>query len=180
MVRARRGRPRDEPRCTRRRRIIQKSGFLSGLERSDMNQRHAVIVDAVRTPMGKRDGMLRNWHPVDLLAHTLGGLVQRNRLDPELIDDVITGCVMQAGEQALNIGRNAVLGAGFPESVPATTVDRQCGSSQQAIHFAAQGVIAGSYDVVIACGVESMTRVSMGSSTRNGPGTPFGPAVMRR
>ena len=145
-----------------------------------MNERQAVIVDAVRTPMGKRDGMLRNWHPVDLLAHTLGGLVQRNRLDPELIDDVITGCVMQAGEQALNIGRNAVLAAGFPESVPATTVDRQCGSSQQAIHFAAQGVIAGSYDVVIACGVESMTRVPMGSSTKNGPGKPFGPAVMRR
>ena len=145
-----------------------------------MNERQAVIVDAVRTPMGKRDGMLRNWHPVDLLAHTLGGLVQRNRLDPELIDDVITGCVMQAGEQALNIGRNAVLAAGFPESVPATTVDRQCGSSQQAIHFAAQGVIAGSYDVVIACGVESMTRVPMGSTTKNGPGKPFGPAVMRR
>ena len=145
-----------------------------------MNNRHAVIVDAVRTPMGKRDGMLRNWHPVDLLAHTLGGLVQRNRLDPELIDDVISGCVMQAGEQALNIGRNAVLAAGFPESVPATTVDRQCGSSQQAIHFAAQGVIAGSYDVVIACGVESMTRIPMGSSTKNGPGKPFGPAVLRR
>ncbi len=145
-----------------------------------MNERHAVIVDAVRTPRGKRDGMLRNWHPVDLLAHTLGGLVQRNRLDPALIDDVITGCVMQAGEQALNIGRNAVLAAGFPESVPATTVDRQCGSSQQAIHFAAQGVIAGSYDVVIACGVESMTRVPMGSSTKNGPGNPFGPALMRR
>jgi len=145
-----------------------------------MNIRQAVIVDAVRTPMGKRDGMLRNWHPVDLLAHTLGGLVQRNRLKPELIDDVITGCVMQAGEQAANIGRNAVLAAGFPESVPATTVDRQCGSSQQAIHFAAQGVIAGSYDIVIACGVESMTRVPMGSSAKNGPGKPFGPAVMRR
>ena len=145
-----------------------------------MNERRAVIVDAVRTPMGKRDGMLRNWHPVDLLGHTLGGLGQRNRLDPELIDDVITGCVMQAGEQALNIGRNAVLAAGFPESVPATTVDRQCGSSQQAIHFAAQGVIAGSYDVVIACGVESMTRVPMGTSTKNVPGKPLGPAVMRR
>jgi len=142
--------------------------------------REAVIVDAVRTPMGKREGMLRNWHPVDLLAHTLNGLVQRNRLQPELIEDVIAGCVMQAGEQALNIGRNAVLAAGFPESVPGTTVDRQCGSSQQAIHFAAQGVIAGSYDVVIACGVESMTRVPMGASVKNGPGKPFGPAVMRR
>ncbi|HKD15516.1 MAG TPA: thiolase family protein [Candidatus Angelobacter sp.] len=142
--------------------------------------RQAVIVDAVRTPMGKRDGMLRNWHPVDLLAHTLSGLVQRNRLNPELIDDVITGCVMQAGEQAANIGRNAVLAAGFPESVPGTTVDRQCGSSQQAVHFAAQGVLAGSYDIVIACGVESMTRVPMGSSAKNGPGKPFGPAVMKR
>lgn len=145
-----------------------------------MNNREAVIVDAVRTPMGKRDGMLRSWHPVDLLAHTLSGLVQRNHLAPELIDDVITGCVMQAGEQALNIGRSAVLAAGFPESVPATTVDRQCGSSQQAIHFAAQGVLAGSYDVAIACGVESMTRVPMGASVKNGPGKPFGPAMMRR
>jgi len=145
-----------------------------------MNNRDAVIVDAVRTPMGKRDGMLRNWHPVDLLAHTLGGLVQRNRLDPQMVDDVIAGCVMQAGEQAYNIGRNAVLAAGFPESVPSTTVDRQCGSSQQAIHFAAQGVLAGSYDIVIACGVESMTRVPMGASAKNGPGMPFGPAVMKR
>src|ERR1700746_3835356 len=145
-----------------------------------MINRDAVIVDAVRTPMGKREGMLRNWHPVDLLAHTLSGLVQRNHLNPEMVDDVIAGCVMQAGEQAANIGRNAVLGAGFPESVPATPVDRQCGSSQQAIHFAAQGVLAGSYDVVIACGVESMTRVPMGSSAKNGPGKPFGPAVMKR
>src|SRR5215467_3047569 len=145
-----------------------------------MNIRQAVIVDAVRTPMGKRDGMLRNWHPVDLLAHTLNGLVQRNHLNPELVEDVITGCVMQAGEQAANVGRNAVLAAGFPESVPATTVDRQCGSSQQAIHFAAQGVLAGSYDVAIACGVESMTRVPMGASAANGPGKPFGPAMMRR
>lgn len=142
--------------------------------------REAVIVDAVRTPMGKRDGMLRNWHPVDLLAHTLSGLVQRNHLKPELIDDVIAGCVMQAGEQSLNVARNAVLAAGFPESIPGTTVDRQCGSSQQAIHFAAQGIIAGSYDVAIGCGVESMTRVPMGSSTKNGPGRPFGPAMMRR
>jgi len=145
-----------------------------------MSPREAVIIDAVRTPMGKRDGVLRNWHPVDLLAHTIGGLVQRSRLNPEMVDDVIAGCVMQAGEQAYNIGRNAVLAAGFPESVPATTVDRQCGSSQQAIHFAAQGVLAGSYDIVIACGVESMTRVPMGASAKNGPGMPFGPAVMRR
>jgi len=140
----------------------------------------AVIVDAVRTPMGKRDGMLKTWHPVDLLGHTLGGLIQRNKLKPELIDDVIAGCVMQAGEQSLNVARNAVLSAGLPESIPGTTVDRQCGSSQQAIHFAAQGVIAGSYDVVIACGVESMSRVPMGASAANGPGKPFGPAMMRR
>ena len=142
--------------------------------------REAVIVDAVRTPMGRRDGMLKDWHPVDLLAHTLRGLVARNKLKPELIDDVIAGCVMQAGEQSVNVARNAVLAAGFPESVPGTTVDRQCGSSQQAIHFAAQGVIAGSYDVAIACGVECMTRVPMGSSASNGPGKPFGPGVMRR
>src|SRR5258708_8654958 len=134
----------------------------------------------MRTPLGRREGMLKNWHPVDLLGHTLSALVQRNKLNPELIDDVIAGCVMQVGEQALNLGRNAVLAAGFPESVPATTVDRQCGSSQQAIHFAAQGVMAGSYDVAVACGVESMTRVPMGSAATNGPGKPFGPAMMRR
>ncbi len=142
--------------------------------------REAVIVDAVRTPLGRRDGMLKNWHPVDLLGFTLAGLAKRNRLDPALIDDVIAGCVGQVGEQAFNVGRNAVLAAGFPESVPGTTVDRQCGSSQQAIHFAAQGVIAGSYDIAIGCGVESMTRVSMGASAANGPGKPFGPAMMRR
>src|SRR5690348_4565957 len=143
-------------------------------------KREAVIIDAVRTPLGRRDGMLKSWHPVDLLGFTLKGLVVRNKLDPARIDDVIAGCVMQVGEQTANVTRNAVLAAGFPESVPATTVDRQCGSSQQAIHFAAQGVIAGSYDVVIACGVESMTRVPMGASAANGPGKPFGPAMMRR
>jgi len=147
---------------------------------AETKMREAVVIDAVRTPLGRRDGMLKEWHPVDLLAHTLGGLVQRNKLDPRLIDDVIGGCVMQVGEQSVNVTRNAVLAAGFPESVPATTVDRQCGSSQQAIHFAAQGVIAGSYDVVIACGVESMTRVPMGSAAASGPGKPFGPAMMRR
>jgi acetyl-CoA acyltransferase len=141
--------------------------------------REAVIVDAVRTPLGRRDGKLKSWHPVDLLGFTLKGLVARNKLDPALIDDVIAGCVMQVGEQTANVGRNAVLAAGFPESVPGTTVDRQCGSSQQAIHFAAQGVIAGSYDIVIGCGVESMTRVPMGSSA-NGPGKPFGPVMMGR
>jgi acetyl-CoA acyltransferase len=106
--------------------------------------RQAVIIDALRTPLGRRDGTLKSWHPVDLLGFTLKGLVERNKLDPALIDDVIAGCVGQVGEQAFNVGRNAVLAAGFPESVPGTTVDRQCGSSQQAIHFAAQGVIAGS------------------------------------
>jgi len=140
----------------------------------------AVIVDAVRTPLGRRDGMLKAWHPVDLLGHTLNGLVQRNKLKAELVDDVIAGCVMQVGEQSVNVGRNAALAAGFPESVPGTTVDRQCGSSQQAIHFAAQGVMAGSYEIAIACGVESMTRVPMGASAANGPGRPFGPAMMRR
>jgi acetyl-CoA acetyltransferase family protein len=141
--------------------------------------REAVIVDAVRTPVGKREGALKNWHPVDLLAHTLQAVAERNRLDPELVDDVIGGCVMQVGEQGVNVTRNAVLAAGWPESVPATTVDRQCGSSQQAVHFAAQGVMAGAYDVAIACGVECMTRVPLGSSAA-GPGAPFGPAMMRR
>jgi acetyl-CoA acyltransferase len=110
----------------------------------------------------------------------LRALVDRNDLDPALVDDVILGCLTQTGEQALNVGRNAVLAAGFPESVPGTTVDRQCGSSQQAIHFAAQGVMAGAYDLVVAAGVESMTRVPMGSSIVNGPGKPFGPRVMQR
>jgi acetyl-CoA acetyltransferase family protein len=141
--------------------------------------REAVIVDAVRTPVGRRDGALKSWHPVDLLGHTLKTIVQRNKLDPALVDDVIAGCVGQAGEQAFNVARNAVLAAGFPESVPGTTVDRQCGSSQQAAHFAAQGVMAGSYDVAIACGVECMSRVPMGSNGA-GPGKPFGPMVMRR
>ena len=143
------------------------------------DMREAVIVDAVRTPVGRRDGGLKSWHPVDLLGHTLKTIVQRNKLDPALVDDVVAGCVGQAGEQAFNVARNAVLAAGFPESVPGTTVDRQCGSSQQAAHFAAQGVIAGSYDIAIACGVECMTRVPMGSNGA-GPGKPFGPMVMRR
>ena len=139
----------------------------------------AVLVDAVRTPGGKRNGKLRGWHAADLAAEALKGLVARNDLDPALIDDVVMGCVMQVGEQALNVGRNAVLAAGFPESVPATTVDRQCGSSQQAVHFAAQGVMAGAYDVVVAAGVEAMSRVPMGASMQVG-GMPFGPSVFRR
>ena len=140
----------------------------------------AVIVDAVRTAGGKRNGKLRNWHAVDLASEPLRALQQRNDLDPSLVDDVITGCVMQVGEQSLNVGRNAVLAAGWPESVPATTIDRQCGSSQQAIHFAAQGVMAGAYDVVVASGVESMTRTPMGSSVVRDLGYPFGPRMMKR
>jgi acetyl-CoA acyltransferase len=141
----------------------------------------AVIVDAVRTAGGKRNGKLSGWHPADLAAETLKALVQRNDLDPALIDDVIMGCVMQVGAQAVNIGRNAVLAAGFPESVPSTTVDRQCGSSQQSAHFAAQGVIAGAYDVVIAAGVEVMSLVPMGASMGDGSyGLPFGETVGRR
>jgi len=140
----------------------------------------AVIVDAVRTPGGKRNGRLRGWHAVDLAAEPLKALVERNGLDPAQVDDVVVGCVMQVGEQALNIGRNAVLAAGFPESVPATTLDRQCGSSQQAIHFAAQGVMAGAYDVVIAAGIEHMTHTPMGSSVVRDLGFPFGPQVMGR
>ena len=141
---------------------------------------NAVIVDAVRTPGGKRNGKLKNWHAVDLAAEVLGALVTRNNLDPALIDDVIMGCVSQVGEQAFNIGRSAVLAAGWPESVPATTIDRQCGSSQQALHFAAQGVMAGAYDIVVAAGVEVMTRVPMGSSVGRDVGFPFGPRVGER
>jgi acetyl-CoA acyltransferase len=140
----------------------------------------AVIVDAVRTAGGKRNGKLRNWHAVDLASEALKALQERNSLDPSLVDDVIMGCVMQVSEQALNIGRNAVLAAGWPESVPATTIDRQCGSSQQALHFAAQGVMAGAYDVVVAAGVESMTRTPMGSSVVRELGYPFGPRMMAR
>jgi acetyl-CoA acetyltransferase family protein len=142
---------------------------------------NAVIVDAIRTPLGKRNGRLKDWHPVDLAAETLRAIVDRTGIDPGIVDDVVMGCVMQVGEQGVNIARNAVLAAGFPESVPATTVDRQCGSSQQAAHFAAQGVISGAYDVVIAAGVEVMTRVPMGSSMADGKyGFPFGPKVAAR
>ena len=141
----------------------------------------AVIVDAVRTPLGKRNGRLRDWHPVDLAAETLRALVDRTGIDPGLVDDVVMGCVMQVGEQSLNVARNAVLAAGFPDTVPGTTIDRQCGSSQQAAHFAAQGVIAGAYDIVIASGVEVMTRVPMGAAMADGKfGFPFGPKVGSR
>ncbi len=140
----------------------------------------AVIVDAVRTPMGRRNGLLKDWHPVDLSAETLVALAERNNLDPALVDDVIMGCVSQVGEQTFNVGRNAALGAGWPESVPGVTLDRQCGSSQQAAHFAAQGIMAGVYDVVVAAGVESMTRVPMGISFSQGPGKPFGSKMSAR
>ena len=140
----------------------------------------AVIVDAVRTPGGRRNGKLKDWHPADLAAHVLKAIEERNGLDPALVDDVIMGCVMQVGEQSLNIGRNAVLAAGWPETVPATTVDRQCGSSQQALHFAAQGVMAGAYDIVVAAGVEVMTRTPMGASIVKDMGFPFPSSMMER
>ena len=142
--------------------------------------RDAVIAAAVRTPVGKRNGGLKNWHPVDLSAHLLQGLAERTGLDPALVDDVIWGCVSQTGEQTANVARNAVLGAGWPESVPGVTVDRQCGSSQQAVHFAAAGVISGQYDVAVAGGVESMTRIPMGVTFSQGPGIPFGPRMIER
>ena len=140
----------------------------------------AVVVDAVRTGGGKRNGKLRGWHAVDLASESLKALAERNDLDPALVDDVIMGCVMQVSEQSLNVGRNAVLAAGWPESVPATSIDRQCGSSQQAVHFAAQGVMAGAYDVAIAAGVESMTHTPMGASVVRDFGFPFGPRMMAR
>jgi len=134
--------------------------------------REAVIVDTVRTPIGKRKGALAGWHPADLLGFTLKALVERTGVDPDRIDDVVGGCVNQVGEQSNNVTRNAWIGAGLPWHVPATSVDRQCGSSQQAAHFVAQAVMAGSYDVAIACGVESMSRVPMGSNAKGGTG-PF-------
>ncbi len=132
----------------------------------------AVIVEAVRAPVGKRNGGLSGVHPAELSAQVLNGLAQRAGIDPEIIDDVIWGCVMQAGEQALDIARTAVLAAGWPETIPGVTVDRQCGSSQQSVHFAAAGVVAGHYDAVIAGGVESMSRTPMGASLANG-GNPY-------
>jgi len=139
----------------------------------------AVIVDAVRTVGGKRNGVLSGWHPADLAGEVLAALVERNGLDPGRIDDVIMGCVSQVGHQSLNVSRNAVLAAGFPESVPATTIDRQCGSSQQAVHFAAQGVMAGAYDIVVAAGVEVMSSTPMGASVIRGS-FPFGPRMIAR
>ncbi|MGQ0742937.1 MAG: thiolase family protein [Acidimicrobiales bacterium] len=143
-----------------------------------MNQ--AVLIDAVRSPLGRRRGGLRAVHPVDLAAQVLTGLVARHALDPGQVEDVIMGCVSQTGEQGLNLARSAVLAAGWPETVPGVTLDRQCGSSQQAVDFAVAGVMAGFYDVVVAAGVESMTRVPMGVTIGNGPGLPFGPTMTAR
>ena len=138
----------------------------------------AVIVDAIRTPGGKRNGSLGGWHAADLAGTVLKALGDRNGLDPAQVDDVIMGCVSQVGDQSVNVGRSAVLAAGWPDTVPATTIDRQCGSSQQATHFAAQGVMAGAYDIVVAAGVEVMTRTPMGASGVGGE--PFGPLVAER
>ena len=140
--------------------------------------RDAVIVEAVRTPVGKRNGGLSGVHPVSLSAHVLKALASRSGIDPAVVDDVVWGCVSQVGEQTMDIARNAVLAAGWPESVTGVTVDRQCGSSQQAVHFAAAGLIAGQYDVVVAGGVESMSRVPMGSSVQGG--NPLGPEYLQR
>jgi acetyl-CoA acyltransferase len=142
-----------------------------------MKAREAVIVDTVRTAIGKRKGALAGWHPTDLLGFALRSLLERNDSDPGMIDDVVGGCVTQSGEQGCNVTRNAWVAAGLPWHVPATSVDRQCGSSQQAMHFVAQGVVAGAYDLAIACGVESMTRAPMSANARGGTG-PFSPAFL--
>jgi acetyl-CoA acyltransferase len=142
--------------------------------------RDVVIAAAVRTPVGKRNGAYRDIHAVDLASYVLEELATRTGIDPAVVDDVVWGCVTQVGEQGMNVGRSSVLAAGWPESVPATTVDRQCGSSQQAVHFAAAGVLAGHYDVAVAGGVESMTRVPMGSSLSTGVGEWFGPRMLAR
>src|SRR6266536_2050366 len=142
--------------------------------------RDAVIVEAVRTPVGKRNGGLAGVHPVDLSAHVLDALAERSGIDPAVVDDVIWGCVSQVGEQTFNVGRNAALAAGWPEAVPGTTIDRQCGSSQQAVHFAAAAVLSGQCDVVVAGGVESMGRVPMPSSIGRDVACPFGPRLMAR
>jgi acetyl-CoA acyltransferase len=140
--------------------------------------RDAVIAEAIRTPLGKRNGALSAIHPVDLSAHVLTALVERIGIDPALVDDVVWGVVNQVGDQSVNVARSSVLAAGWPESVPGTTLDRQCGSSQQALHFVAAGVVSGQYDIAIAGGVESMSRVPMGSARVDGQ--PFGPAVIAR
>ncbi len=142
-----------------------------------MTAREAVIVDVIRTPIGRRKGALAGWHPTDLLGLTLRSLVERTGVDPERLDDVVCGCVTQSGEQGCNVARNAVVAGGLPWTTPATTVDRQCGSSQQALHFVAASVMAGMYDLAVACGVESMTRAPMASNARGGDG-PFSGAFL--
>jgi len=142
-------------------------------------EREAVIVDVLRTTFGKRGGALATWHPADLLGFALSNLMNRTGIDPDRVDDVIGGCVTQVGEQSTNVTRNAWVAAGLPQIVPGTTVDRQCGSSQQAMHFAAAGVVAGHYDLVVACGVEVMSRVPLASNARGGTG-PFPPAFLRQ
>jgi acetyl-CoA acyltransferase len=139
--------------------------------------REAVVVDVLRTTFGKRGGALQHWHPTDLLGFAISSLLERTGVDPDRIDDVIGGCQGQVGEQSTNVTRNAWVAAGLPQHVPATTVDRQCGSSQQAIHFGAAGVVAGHYDMVVACGVESMSRVPMAKNSRGGTG-PFSPSFL--
>jgi acetyl-CoA acetyltransferase family protein len=158
----------------------QEPGQRAGPERDPGLE--PVIVGAVRTPVGRRNGGLAGVHAVDLGAVALRALVERSGVDPLLVDDVIMGCVSQTGEQSVNVARNAWLAAGLPEEVPATTIDRQCGSSQQAVQFAAQGIMAGGYQLVVAGGVEHMTRVPMGSTMAGPgvPGVPFGPAMHDR
>ena len=143
------------------------------------NVREPVVVDVLRTTFGKRGGALAHWHPVDLLAFALSHVVERTGVDPARVDDVIGGCVSQVGEQSTNVTRNAWVAAGLPQGVPATTVDRQCGSSQQAMHFAAAGVAAGHYDLVMACGVEVMSRVPLASNAQGGTG-PFPPSFLEQ
>ncbi len=143
------------------------------------HERDAVVVDVVRTTFGKRGGALANWHPVDLLAFALNALIERTSVDPARVDDVIGGCVTQVGEQSTNITRNGWIAAGLPQHVPATTIDRQCGSSQQAVTFGAAGIKAGYYDLVIACGAEVMSRVPLASNARGGTG-PFPPSFLEQ
>jgi acetyl-CoA acyltransferase len=133
----------------------------------------AVIIEAVRTPIGKRNGLLKDTHPTELAAAVLNEVVRRAGIESSQVEDILMGCVSMVGDQALNIGRNSALLAGFPPEVPAVTIDRQCGSSQQAVHFAASLIESGAAEIVIAAGVESMTRVPMGSTRANGPGQPF-------
>jgi len=146
-----------------------------------MPARDAVIVDAVRTPVGKKNGSLAGWHAADLSAHVLRALVEPTGIDPAVVDDVVWGCVQQVGQQSYNVGRMGVLAAGWPESVPAVTIDRQCGSSQQSVHFAAAGLLSGQYDVAVAGGVEIMSAVPLGASYSSGEfGLPAGPLVAQR